>query len=134
MAVGAGFIISFRRVSRNRVIAQTTDCTNSAVPRLEIKRWVVLDSGIFRGFSRLAYSPTTRVVASVFVLAGSHAVVLVPVSEMNQSDSPYRRRPLKKEGLEEFLPRVSISSMTMAVLDVQLFHRGARVRCMTKGG
>lgn len=31
VAGGAGFIVSFRRVSRNRVITQTTDCTNSAV-------------------------------------------------------------------------------------------------------
>lgn len=47
-------LFSFRRVSRNRVSAQTTDGTDSAVPQLEIEGRVVLDSGAFRGFSRLA--------------------------------------------------------------------------------
>lgn len=58
---------------------------NSAVLQLEIECRGVLDSGIFRGFrgiSRLAYPPTTRVVASVLCSPALFAVVLVSVSEM----------------------------------------------------
>lgn len=36
--------------------------------------------------------------------------------------SPYRRRPLKKEGFEGPLSRVSISSVAMAVLQSSIIH------------